>query len=286
MNYCEKIRYRICMAEKAAFPVMIDSLLAQLPGDEFILRLAFFGTPPSNEEYLKRHALLKEKTAARFGNREPALSYVSQPPLNAPLLVEIHSIVSDEMDKITYKQFQKRPYALLENAEGRFLFAGGFQGDISASVEQQSAEVFRQVEELLRLEHFPVHSIIRQWNYIEQISCFSNGNQHYQSFNNARSDFYERMRGLRVIRRLRGLGLIWGAYWSTWMQPCLPLPAPLPQRLIIRCKPQPTPIRKKCWKQPAPKRKRRNLNALKASHPAIGDWFIYPAQPLSGEKKA
>jgi hypothetical protein len=50
--------------------------------------------------------------------------------------------------------------------------------------------VFRQVEELLRLEHFPVHSIVRQWNYIEQISCFSNGNQHYQSFNNARSDFY------------------------------------------------------------------------------------------------
>jgi hypothetical protein len=169
---------------------MVDYLLAQLPGDECILRLAFFGTPPSNKEYLKRHSLLKEKTAARFGDREPAWSYVSQPPLHAPLLMEVHSISADEIGKIVYKRFQNKPYTLLENPEGRFLFAGGFQSDINVSIEQQSVEVFRRIEELLKHEHFPIHSIIRQWNYIEQISCFSNGNQHYQSFNNARSDFY------------------------------------------------------------------------------------------------
>jgi enamine deaminase RidA (YjgF/YER057c/UK114 family) len=169
---------------------MVDHLFAQLPKNESILRLAFFGTPPSNEEYLKRRTLLKEKTATYFGNRRPALSYVSQPPLHAPLLVEVHSIIAGEIDKITHKRFQNKPYTLLENPEGRFLFAGGFQSDISTSIEQQSVEVFCQIEELLKLEHFPIHSIIRQWNYIEQISCFSDGNQHYQSFNNARSDFY------------------------------------------------------------------------------------------------
>jgi hypothetical protein len=169
---------------------MVHHLLAQLPKDECILRLTFFGTPPSDEEYLKRRSILEEKALACFGNREPALSYVSQPPLHAPLLMEVHSIVAGEIDKITYKRFQNKPYTLLENKEGRFLFAGGFQSDISASVEQQSVNVFRQIEELLKLEHFPIHSIIRQWNYIERISCFSNGKQHYQSFNNARSDFY------------------------------------------------------------------------------------------------
>jgi enamine deaminase RidA (YjgF/YER057c/UK114 family) len=190
MNYCDKIRYRICLAEKAAFAVMVDYLLAQLPEDECILRLAFFGSPPSNGEYLKRRALLEEKTAARFGDREPALSYVSQPPLQAPLLMEVHGIAAGGMDKIVYKRFRNKPYTLLESAEGRFLFAGGFQSDINESIEQQSAEVFGQIEKLLKLEGFPVHSIIRQWNYIERIGCFSDGNQHYQSFNNARSDFY------------------------------------------------------------------------------------------------
>jgi enamine deaminase RidA (YjgF/YER057c/UK114 family) len=169
---------------------MVDYLLAQLPNDEFILRLAFFGAPPSDEEYLKWRNLLKEKMAERFANKEPASSYVSQPPLHAPLLMEVHSIVAGEIDQITYKRFQNKPYTLLENTEGRFLFAGGFQSDVNTSVEQQSVEVFRRIEELLKLEHFPIHSIIRQWNYIERISCFSNGEQHYQSFNNARSDFY------------------------------------------------------------------------------------------------
>ncbi|MDR2388785.1 MAG: endoribonuclease L-PSP [Tannerellaceae bacterium] len=190
MNYCEKIRYRIYVAKEAAFPDMVDYLLAQLPEDEFILRLVFFGATPSNEEYLKRRNLLKEKTAAHFANQEPTSSYVSQPPLHASLLMEVHSIVADEIDQITHKHFQNNPYTLLENPAGRFLFAGGFQSDVHTSVEQQSIEVFRRIEELLKHEHIPVHSIIRQWNYIERISCFSKGEQHYQSFNNARSDFY------------------------------------------------------------------------------------------------
>jgi enamine deaminase RidA (YjgF/YER057c/UK114 family) len=190
MNYCEKIKYRIYMTEKAAFPDMVDRLFARFPENEFVLRLAFFGTPPSDEEYLKRRTLLEEKTAARFGDKKPALSYVSQPPLHAPLLLEVHSILADENDEIAYKQLRNRSYTLLENAEGRFLFAGGFQGDIRTSIEQQSVEVFRRIEELLKHENFPIHSILRQWNYIEGISRVSHGNQHYQSFNNARSDFY------------------------------------------------------------------------------------------------
>jgi enamine deaminase RidA (YjgF/YER057c/UK114 family) len=105
--------------------------------------------------------------------------------------VEAHSIACDEIDKITFKRFAGRPYALLENSDGRFLFGGGFQSDITAkSIGQQSEDVFRQIGEWLEEAHFPVNSIIRQWNYIERITCLEDGNQHYQSFNDARSDFY------------------------------------------------------------------------------------------------
>lgn len=40
MNYCDKIHYNIYTTGLATFGEMVDALLAQLPGDEQILRLA------------------------------------------------------------------------------------------------------------------------------------------------------------------------------------------------------------------------------------------------------
>jgi enamine deaminase RidA (YjgF/YER057c/UK114 family) len=192
MNYCDKIKYRIYTTERETFPAMVDDLLGQLPKDESILRLAFFGTPPSGKEYLARRSLLREKVEACYRDECPALSYVSQPPLNAPLIVEVHSIAPDEIDRISYKRLGEYPYALLENNDGRFLFAGGFQSDrIRRATGQQAQDIFRQTGELLERERFPIHSIIRQWNYIERITGSRNGNQNYQSFNNARGAFYD-----------------------------------------------------------------------------------------------
>ena len=49
MNYCDKIHYNIYTTGLATFGEMVDALLAQLPQDEQILRLAFFGMPNDNE---------------------------------------------------------------------------------------------------------------------------------------------------------------------------------------------------------------------------------------------
>ena len=105
MNYCEKIHYTILNTEPAEFAVMVDDLLSQLPQNEVIMRLAFFGTPGTNEEYVARRVLLREKIRRYYGDCEPALSYVSQPPLNAPLLMEVHSYVPDAQDRITFRHY-------------------------------------------------------------------------------------------------------------------------------------------------------------------------------------
>lgn len=193
MNYCDKIHYRIYTAAPADFADMVDDLLSQLPEYEVILRLAFFGTPASNEQYVARRINLREKIRRRYGECEPALSYVSQPPLNAPLIMEVHSYIPDASDRITFRHHRGIPYVLLDNPSGRFLYAGGFQGDvIHFRIEQQAVEAFRLMGEVLKREGFPVHSIVRQWNYIEQITAFDGPDQHYQTFNNARGDFYAR----------------------------------------------------------------------------------------------
>lgn len=191
MNYCTKIHYSLFTTEQDTFTVMAERLLAQLPKEASILRLAFFETPSNNEEYKTRHAVLQEKVETLFGAQQPVLTHVAQAPLNAPLILEVHSFVPDADDTLSYKQQHGHPYVLIENKQGRFLYAGGIQSDIiNQTIEQQSVAVFRQVEELMRLEEFPINSIMRQWNYIEQITAFQGEHQNYQSFNNARSDFY------------------------------------------------------------------------------------------------
>ena len=146
MNYCDKIHYNIYTTGLAAFDKMVDALLAQLPQDEQILRLAFFGMPNDNEQYVARRIILREKIRKFYGNHEPVLSYVSQPPLNAGLILEVHSYKADEGDHITFRRHEGFPYVVLENADGRFLFAGGFHGDvINFGIQQQSNEVFGMI---------------------------------------------------------------------------------------------------------------------------------------------
>lgn len=193
-NYCDKIHYNIYTTELLpSFGEMVDALLAQLPKDEQILRLAFFGKPANNEEYVTRRIILREKIRKYYGNHEPVLSYVSQPPLNAGLILEAHSYTPEDSEQLTFRRYNGFPYVTLANRDGRFLFAGGFHGDvINFGILQQSTEVFRMLGDVMRQEGFPINNIIRQWNYIEQITSFSGADQHYQMFNNVRSDFYER----------------------------------------------------------------------------------------------
>lgn len=191
MNYCEKIRYNIFSTETSDFALMADALLKQLPVGEELLRLVFFGMPPSNEVYVERYTLLKSKVKAYFGDKEPVLAYVSQPSLDNGLVLEVHSYIKEENDSIEYKEMDSYPYVILQNEAGRFLFAGGFQSDVlNCSIKQQSVDVFGSILKLLQLENFPINSIIRQWNYIEQITGFQDAYQNYQAFNDARSDFY------------------------------------------------------------------------------------------------
>ena len=192
MNYCEKIQYGIYATEVADFETMADTLLAQLPQHEHIFRLVFFGSPADNEQYVTRRTILCNKVQALFTDHKPVLSYVSQPALDGRLTLEVHSYQADETDHITYHPNDGFPYVVLENRDGRFLFAGGFHSDIMTfDIRQQSVEIFRLASEVLHREGFPVENIIRQWNYIERITDFDGFDQHYQMFNNVRSNFYK-----------------------------------------------------------------------------------------------
>lgn len=208
MNYCDKIHYTQLAVSKDDFSSMVDDLLTRLPEGEKVLRLILFGKPVSREEYIAQKQVLSEKVRQYLGECEPSLSYVMQPALNASLIMEVHSYRAETTDRILFRRYDNLPYVLLENVSGRFLFAGGFQGDVfSDNMEQQAVEAFRQLEKVLVREAFPINSIIRQWNYIERITGYDRDDQRYQSFNNVRTAFYAKSGWSNGYPAATGIGM-------------------------------------------------------------------------------
>lgn len=211
MNYCDKIHYTLYTATEGTFEEMVEELLADLPAGEKLLRLTFFGMPEGNEQFVKRREFLLRRVTHYTKGEMPVISYVCQPPLSGKLIMEVHSYRPDETDMLHYRRYQHIPYVILENPAGRFLFAGGFHGDVvNETILQQSDAIFELINGLLKLEHFPVNSIIRQWNYIERITAFEGVDQHYQMFNNSRSDFYNQTSWENGFPAATGIGADWG----------------------------------------------------------------------------
>lgn len=191
MNYCDKICYSVYRSEEVSFERAVDELLSQLPDDgRVILRLIVFGAPEDNTRYMEQQRTLHNHVIDKFKCRLPVVSYVAQPPLGSKLVMEVHSYCPDGTDRLYFRLYGSFPYVLIENSCGRFLFAGGFQADLSTTIYRQSEEIFSLLQGLLKLEGFPINAIIRQWNYIESITVCEGNDQHYQMFNNARSEFY------------------------------------------------------------------------------------------------
>lgn len=193
MSYTNHIQYTIYKSKyKESFSQTICNLLAQISSERKIFRLIFFGVCTHRSEYIEKRESIKKEVAKYFKQNLPAISFVAQAVCDSDIVMEVHSYLPEACDKIEYKTFRDLSYVTLENNDFRMLFAGGLQEEtISTTIEEQSIIVFKLINNLLRVEKFKINEIVRQWNYIEQITYSEVGNQHYQLFNNARSSFYD-----------------------------------------------------------------------------------------------
>lgn len=183
-------KYTILTAESDSFEGMSQMLLAGIPADCNPLRLSFFGGPADNKEYLAQLDVLKEKVREKYGDKSPVVTYVAQKPLVGTLKLELTTSDWSEMVKTDFHG----DYLVLGNGSWRELIIGGIlSDDLSKPVYEQSSDIFARIDEILSSEGFAIEDIVRQWNYIEEITGGdSSGKQNYQEFNDARSEFYSR----------------------------------------------------------------------------------------------
>lgn len=191
MNYCKQITYTYYHSSRSDFESMLDDVLSQLPVDSIILRLVCWCAPADNNEYEQWLSLYRRRVREYFMDRVPGYELVAQPPLCGGMVLEVHAYRPTQDDVVYYKKFEKHPYVLIENPAGRFLFASGFHGSgLLANARLQAESAFQQLSALIKSEGFVPSNIIRQWNYIERITACDGEDQRYQSFNNARADYY------------------------------------------------------------------------------------------------
>ncbi len=199
--------YTVYTTEENTFEQMCQSLLSQIDTGTIVLKIVFFGPPRNNEEYLTQLQTINRCTKSHFPERTPLISYVSQKPFKGMLNAEVVSVDSTEKIPITYGD----NYMVLDNGTYRELITGGIlPPDISAPISEQADAVFARIEAIMEHENFPVKSIVRQWNYIENISMFSGEHQNYQDFNDSRSHFYAKSAWPSGYPAATGIGTLYG----------------------------------------------------------------------------
>lgn len=158
------------------------------------VRMTFFGKPDSQEQYLERLGIIKAVIAEKYGDKKPVFSYVSQPPLVGDLVLETVCVQKHGYFDVNYKTIGDISYIQILFGKGKFVCVGGVMGSdiLQQTIAQQCKEIFDKLDQILIAEDLKVENIMRQWNYVEQITSMNKGVQNYQSLNDERTHFYEK----------------------------------------------------------------------------------------------
>lgn len=201
------IKYDIQQSYQEHFDDALTEVLSRLDARLHPLRLLFFGRPLSTEQYAVERFRIARAVQQIYGQEAPVITYVAQRPLAATLAMEAQLI--DSMDGVAFhRDDADRLYITCERQGEKALYTEGISAvNLGMSIEDQSREVFAAISKILDKEGFAPSDIVRQWNYIEQITSFGDHGQNYQQFNDARSEFYDPVDWITGYPAATGIGM-------------------------------------------------------------------------------
>lgn len=167
----------------------VNELIDYIVDSKICLSLNFF-IDTCDESFLSDYILVNEIVAKRF-DIPPLISIIPQ-CICGQNTVGMECLQNDNSYQVAFKEFQDVRYFVFQSEFGDFLQIDGVRAcSLTAPYLEQCTSLFIKIKSILDIENFEVNNIIRQWNYIGDITGFEDGNQHYQLFNNARTEFYE-----------------------------------------------------------------------------------------------
>lgn len=161
--------------------------LQKINSGKQIYKLNFFADTKSDEDYKQLQNRVKQLAKEVF--ETPVIcALIAQPPLTCRVLAEAFYFDSSLWQPELF---------LAENGSAVFfkrgsarVLVGHAQANINSGFYENASEAFKVFKNLLKRAGLTFQSVVRQWNYIENITGIDGDEQHYQVFNNVRAGFY------------------------------------------------------------------------------------------------
>jgi len=174
----------------------------------------FIATHSSSEYFQSKQKL--SACAKEFFVELPPTSILAQTPENESLAVEFVTIGGLNPDDLIHKQNDEASWLVIRRGAAKIVIASGLgEEDTEAgNILFRSETAFRQLHHILTEEGMEFSDIIRQWNYIEQITEMldehNSPSQHYQIFNDVRSKYYQLSDFKNGFPAATGIGMDFG----------------------------------------------------------------------------
>lgn len=185
------IQYCFVSVSNDDFSESVSKLFNNISEKEKVLTISVFGEVTENEYFLKAEII--RKTALEIMGQLPLVCFIAQSPQDKKSLIAEVGYLADSisMSCVTYHESPVGRFLTINTPKFSTLLLEGIMADnMLEAIGKQSISIFNKIKQMLELVSMPVENIVRQWNYIGNITAIENNRQNYQEFNNARTDFY------------------------------------------------------------------------------------------------
>ena len=173
----------------------ILTLLSHIDNSRKAFNLVFFGCSEI-KDYMYKLNFIKSQVRDTFPEFTPLTGFVIQPLETQQMMgLEVHYLPENiSTDILHFKKFDNIDYLIINESDGKVLvLESAISDNIYESIQVQSDSIFDKLKMIFSLEEIPIQNIVRQWNYIGNITSVTNEIQHYQAFNDSRSRFYSQV---------------------------------------------------------------------------------------------
>jgi len=211
LSFSPKKGKTLCEKLKDCYDQFSNGFLNTRNSKNSIIKQTIFISASNNSEYYqsKQNLLLCTKD---FFDELPPTSIIAQTPDNGSLVVEFVYLEGIQTNELFHHRNDKASWLIIRRDDMKIIIAEGSSEPSKLSdILNQSNQAFNQLQTILSDESMDFSDIIRQWNYIEQITKTidqdHSTSQHYQIFNDVRSKFYQQSNFRNGFPAATGIGM-------------------------------------------------------------------------------
>lgn len=175
-------------------------------------RVNIFVNSKNQADYIKQHDFIHTTFTHQLDKKCPPFGVVMQAPIAPNWVICEVGLVSNTQASVNYGNFNNRPYCIVDTPNYKEYWTIGAQSvHPDLNIMGSSNDAFNYLSELYKHLGITFNNIVRQWNYVGEILSKEDESgrlrQHYQMFNETRSDYYGKYRNRTDFPAATGIGM-------------------------------------------------------------------------------